>query len=191
MEAGDLIEGGNRMRQVHRLISAAAASSMLLSLVGAVVMPSSLVAQDANTRSGAGGPGYEGGGEEVIVSCDLTTPSTVQRFRAQCFGTPSLDVDIADCCIPGDHFQLKVKAFDALPNIGVTTSPGPADVFGEDAKVYNYGGTPENPDVLDATIECSYLHGVNLFPASASVRIKPEAGTCEVSFLGEEDQIQD
>ena len=179
------------MRQLQPSILVAAASGLLLCLAGVAIAPPPLSAQDSNTFSGARGPGYEGEDREVILICDASAPSTVQRFRAECANTPSLEVDVADCCIPGDHFQVKVKVYDAAPNTAITTSSGEADRFGEDAKVYNYGGTPENPGVLDATIECSYLHGVGLFPAGSSVRIRPESGTCFVSFLGEEERIEE
>lgn len=112
--------------------------------------------------------------------CALNRPSEVQGYDIRCTGANFLDAAIADCCIPGDHFQLKLKNWDRAPNTGVTTSPGPANLFGLRTRVYNYGGTPENPRNLHAYLECTYLHGVDIFGAGSFINLSSD-GNCVVT----------
>jgi hypothetical protein len=127
------------------------------------------------------------GQKKLSLVCTLQRPSQIQRFFVVCTGTTQIDVAIADCCIPGDHWQVKVKSWDADPNTAVATAPGPANVFSAPARVFNYGGTPNNKD-LKALIECSYLHGVNVFPAGSFINVT-SSGTCTSTDLGLEDRI--
>jgi hypothetical protein len=110
------------------------------------------------------------------VICTLGRPSHVQGYDIRCPGASFLDVRIADCCIPGDHFQAKVKSWDNAPNTAVTTSPGPVNVFGVPARVYNYTGVGGS---VHTYLECTYLHGVNIFGASAFVDLSSDAA-CNV-----------
>lgn len=112
--------------------------------------------------------------------CRNAGPAEVTGFRVQCANASFLDFHIADCCFPGDHWQLKGKAWDVNPNTGVTTSPGGRDVWGVAGRVYNYGGTPPNLGGLDAYVECSYLNGVNLFLADSFVEFSSD-GNCFVT----------
>jgi hypothetical protein len=112
--------------------------------------------------------------------CRSAGPAEVQGFRVQCTNASFLDFHIADCCLPGDHWQLKGKAWDVNPNTGVTTSPGPANAYGVAGRVYNYGGTGWNPGVLDAYVECTYLNGVNVFLADSFVIFSSD-GNCTVT----------
>jgi hypothetical protein len=112
--------------------------------------------------------------------CRSAGPAEVTGFRVQCANASFLDFHIADCCLPGDHWQLKGKSWDVNPNTGVTTSPGPANLFGVGGRVYNYGGTGFNPGGLDAYVECSYLNGVNVFLADSFVVFSSD-GNCTVT----------
>src|ERR1700709_1760140 len=100
---------------------------------------------------------------EEKTSCDISGPEEVVAYHVVCAGASYLDFVIADCCIPGDHWQLKGKAWDGNPNTAVTTSPGGQDILGVPARIYNYGGTAINPGGLDPYIARSYLSGVNSF----------------------------
>lgn len=112
--------------------------------------------------------------------CTLFRPSEVQGYDVRCTGATFLDAAVADGFIAGDHFQFKVKNWDRAPNTGVTTSPGPANLFGLRTRVYNYGGTPQNPLNLHAYVECTYLHGVDVFGASALFVLSSD-GNCLVT----------
>jgi hypothetical protein len=112
--------------------------------------------------------------------CRNAGPWEVTGFRITCNGGTFLDFHIADCCVPGDHWQLKGKAWDANPNTGVTTAPGPANLFGVAGRVFNYGGPPTNPN-LTAYVECSYLNGVNIFLADSFVWFSSNAANCNVA----------
>jgi hypothetical protein len=114
------------------------------------------------------------------VNCSLGRPSDVQGYDVRCTNASFLDARIADCCIAGDHFQVKVKNWDRAPNTAVTTSPGPAGAFGVPARVYNYGGTPQNPRNLHAYVECTYLHGVDIFGAGSTIDLSSD-GNCVVT----------
>lgn len=114
------------------------------------------------------------------VDCTLFRPSEVQGYDIQCFNASFLDARHADCCIPGDHFQSKLKNWDNAPNTAVTTSPGPAGLFGVPARVYNYGGTPQNPRHFHAYLECTYIHGVDVFPAGSTIDLSSD-GNCTVT----------
>jgi hypothetical protein len=107
--------------------------------------------------------------------CRAFGPAEVTGFHVVCGASTFLDFHVADCCIPGDHWQLKGKAWDTRPNTGVTTAPGPVPVFSVPGRVYNYvaGG-------LDAYVECSYQHGVNVFPADSFVIFSSD-GACTVT----------
>ncbi|HSS78366.1 MAG TPA: hypothetical protein VLV54_16680 [Thermoanaerobaculia bacterium] len=109
--------------------------------------------------------------------CRAAGPAEVVGFRVQCAAATFLDFHIADCCIPGDHWQLKGKAWDTNPNTAVTTAPGPANLFGVPGRVYNYiaGGGG-----LDTYVECSYLHGVNVFLADSFLFFSSD-GNCAVT----------
>lgn len=116
---------------------------------------------------------------QQTVTCTTFFPAEIQGYRISCTGGSFLDARIADCCISGDHWQAKIKAWDANPNTAVATSPGPANAFGVPARVFNYGGTPFNNGIA-AYLECSYLHGVNVFAASSFINLSSD-GNCTVT----------
>jgi hypothetical protein len=122
------------------------------------------------------------------VVCTLSRPSQVQRYEVSCDGATRLDAQTADCCIPGDHWEAKAKNWDRAPNTAVTSSPGAANVFGVASRVYNYGGTPQHPGGIHAEVDCSYLHGVDVFPAASFIVLSSD-GLCRVSDLGFRDEI--
>jgi hypothetical protein len=125
---------------------------------------------------------------EEKAFCSLNGPQEVQGFHVVCAGATYLDFSIADCCIPGDHWQLKGKAWDVNPNTAVTTAPGGANVLGVVGRVYNYSGTPSNPGGLDAYVECSYLNGVNVFPAGSTVLFSSD-GACTLTTVANVQRI--
>lgn len=114
------------------------------------------------------------------LTCIADSPADVAGYRIVCSQASFLDFQIADCCIPGDHWQAKGKAWDLYPNTAVTTSPGPDSVYGLPARVYNYGGTTNNPKGLDVYLECTYLDGVNVFGAGAFILVSSD-GNCSVT----------
>jgi hypothetical protein len=118
------------------------------------------------------------------VSCQANSPADVIGYRVVCTNASYLDFQISDCCIASDHWQLKGKSWDKYPNTAVTTSPDlPPSVgtlYGLPARIYNYGGTAAAPRRLDAYVECSYLNGVNVFPAGSSGLLSSD-GSCTVT----------
>ena len=108
------------------------------------------------------------------------TPNQVQRYYVECSDATNIRAQIADCCIPGDHFEVTVKTWDPAPNEAVATCPGGAGVYGVPAKAFNYGRTP-----MRALVEVRYLHGINSFSAGWYLRLLTN-GTCEpiVTDLG-------
>jgi hypothetical protein len=123
-------------------------------------------------------------GWRQVVSCQANSPADVVGFRVECNNATYLDFQISDCCMASDHWQLKGKSWDTYPNTTVTTSPDLPSaggiLYGLPARIYNYGGTTSAPRRLDAYIECSYLNGVNVFPAGSSA-ILSSNGTCTVT----------
>lgn len=111
------------------------------------------------------------------ADCTLFRPADVQGYDIQCPGATFLDAQHADFFIPGDHFQSKLKSWDSAPNTAVTTSPGPAGLFGPPARVYNYTGVG---GLLHAYLECTYIHGVNVFPAGSTILLSSNAA-CAVT----------
>ena len=62
----------------------------------------------------------------------------VVNYRVECEDATYVDYSIRDCCIPGDHWQLKGKVWDNYPNTAVTTTPGdPINSPGSVSRVYN------------------------------------------------------
>lgn len=120
-------------------------------------------------------------GYKKAVYCGLNGPAEVQGYRVRCKSASYIDFSISDCCIPGDHWQLKAKNWDSAPNTAVTTSPGPVIKFSTPARVYNYGGTPQNPKNMDTYLQCSMLHGVDVFGAGAYINITSDASNCVVT----------
>lgn len=120
---------------------------------------------------------------QTTVFCDLNRPSEVQRWHVVCLGGTQLDVQVADCCISGDHFEAKSKLWDSNPNTVVTTSPGPAFVFGVLSRAYSYGAS------INGEVDCSYIHGTGIFPMSAFFNISSDAASCTVTSLGKRDAI--
>lgn len=122
--------------------------------------------------------------QKVRFTCELDNPNQIQRYRVTCDNSTFLDVTVEDCCIPGDHFEAKAKAWDTKPNTAVTTSPDDlAPSVG--ARVYNYIG---GGDDLTAEVDCSYLHGVNVFPAGATM-VAASDGVCLVEPIGATEEI--
>jgi hypothetical protein len=113
-------------------------------------------------------------------SCDLFGPAEVQGYRLQCFSGTFVDFFVSDGFIPGDHWELKGKNWDAAPNTAVTTSDGGVVSYSRAGRVYNYGGTSTNPKNLDTYVECTYLHGVDVFPASSFILFASD-GICTVT----------
>lgn len=116
-----------------------------------------------------------------VVPCSLNGPAEIQGFRVQCQSATYLDFRISDGFIPGDHWSLKGKNWDKAPNTAVTTSPGKVIQYGVPARIYNYGGTPQNPGNLDAYVQCSYLHGVDIFGAGSFVLFSSDASNCSIT----------
>ena len=115
------------------------------------------------------------------VYCSINGPAEVQGYRVQCKDASYIDFSIADCCISGDHWQLKAKNWDSAPNTAVTNSPGKAGAFSNAARTYNYGGTPQNPGNMDTYLQCSMLHGVDVFGAGSYIHIVSDASNCTVT----------
>jgi len=155
-------------------------SLLVLALLAAPVYAAGAVASNEPTLAEKSSPP---GPSELDASaiwsttqiCTFGFPAEVQGYRVTCSGATFLDVRVSDCCIPGDHWQAKVKAWDAFPNTAVTTSPGPVILFGVPGRVYNNGSQP-----LRAYVECTYLHGVNVFAASSYVNLSSDAA-CTVT----------
>ncbi|KFE64272.1 hypothetical protein [Hyalangium minutum] len=105
---------------------------------------------------------------QLHLTCELSWPGQVRRFRVTCSDTSKIDVKVADCCIPGDHWQVTVRQWDSRPNTAVTTAPGGAGSFGVPGRVYTYNSSTN----VDALIECSYPHGINVFPAEADILLE-------------------
>ena len=112
--------------------------------------------------------------------CRSGGPAEVQGFQVVCNGATFLDFHIADCCIPGDHWQLKGKVWDTHPNTAVTTSPGPANAWGVPGRAYNNGGTIFNPGNLNSYVQCTMNDGVNVFLADSFVSFSSD-GNCAVT----------
>jgi hypothetical protein len=145
----------------------------------------SVASNDATVEERESPPVAEEVDEKAIwrtqVICTLGHAAEVQGYRIVCSNASFLDARVADCCIPGDHWQFKLRSYDTAPNTSVTTAPGPANVFGTTARVYNYGGTPQNPRGLIAYGECTYPHsGVNVFPAAGFIDLTSD-GNCTVT----------
>jgi hypothetical protein len=109
-------------------------------------------------------------------TCDLSTPADVQGYHVVCPAGTFLDFYISDCCIPNDHWELKGKNWDDDPNSAVTTAPGPVVQYGVPGRIYTYGANP-----LSAYIECTYIHGINVFPASSFLIFASDAAACTVT----------
>jgi hypothetical protein len=163
-----------------RVIAVLALLTLSLSVSGAV---SAAVSNEPTLSEKASPPSSSEVDEAVIwrqqVVCTTFFPAEVQGYRITCNGGSFLDARIADCCIAGDHWQAKLKAWDGNPNSSVATSPGAANLFGTPARVYNYGGTSFN-NGISAYLECSYLHGVNVFGASSFIDLSSN-GNCTVT----------
>jgi hypothetical protein len=127
-------------------------------------------------------PPIRGWRQEVI--CQANSPAEVTGYHVVCNNATYLDFQTSDCCLASDHWQLKGKSWDKEPNSAVTTSPDLPSPFttlyGLPARIYNYGGTVAMPRRLDAYVECSYLNGVNVFPAGSFALLSSD-GSCTVT----------
>lgn len=165
-----------------------------LALAVLVVLPVTVQAQisqaeQSNTISTIEAPERADRASTEFELCHLERPSQIQRYTVTCSDATLLDVEVEDVAVSGDHWQVKVKSWDGSPNMAVATAPGPADVFGANARVYSYGGG-KGSSTLRALVECSYLHGTNVFPADGVVRLSTD-GTCTINStaLPLEDEI--
>jgi hypothetical protein len=150
--------------------------------------PTAVKPQGINTHTGFHRQSWlskQDGGGQLTLSCVVDRPGQVRRFAVTCTGTKQIDVKAADCCLPGDHWQMKVKSWDFKPNTGVATTPGGAGVFSVPARVFTYSSARD----MNALIECSYLHGVNVFPAETDIVVETHSGTCSAVELGVTDEI--
>jgi hypothetical protein len=123
--------------------------------------------------------------DSLFLSCLIDRPGQVRRFAIHCDNTRQIDVKVADCCIPGDHWQVKVKSWDFKPNTAVATAPGSVDVFSAPARVFSYSSGRD----LRALVECSYLHGVNNFPAEANIVVETHGSDCTAIDVGTTEEI--
>jgi len=121
--------------------------------------------------------------------CSIQEPGDVTNFKVVCSKATYLDFSIADCCVDGDHWQLKGKQWDRAPNTAVTTAPGPRNLYGVYGRIYNYDSPPENKGSMHALIECSYLHGTALYGAGSFIRFKSNANFCTVTKVQVEERI--
>lgn len=176
------------MKHPSRLLSAAALAAMLLLGAPGLAAQSALESNDTPQSEKDAYPIAEPDGA-LLLNCSISRPSQILRYYVTCSNATQLDFSIADCCISGDHWQLKGKIWDANPNSAVTTAPGPAGAFGIPARVYTYGGTAFDR-TLRALVECTYLHGVNVFPAGSTIRLRTN-GTCTITqqLVNVEDEI--
>ncbi|PTL76527.1 hypothetical protein [Vitiosangium sp. GDMCC 1.1324] len=142
---------------------------------------------DGNVRAGADARTWrpEHQGNQLRFSCILERPGQVRRFAVTCSGTKQIDVKAADCCIPGDHWQVKVKSWDFKPNTAVATTPGSDGDFSVPARVFTYSSSRN----MNALVECSYLHGVNVFPAQTDLIVETNGSTCSVEDLGLSNEL--
>jgi len=125
------------------------------------------------------------GGNQMLLTCLLTRPGQVHRFALTCPTTRQIDARVADCCVVGDHWEVKVKTWDTRPNTAVASAPGGSGDFSAAARVFTYTGTRD----LHALIECRYLHGTTLFPAEADILVSSYTSTCTAQDLGVSDEI--
>lgn len=121
--------------------------------------------------------------EETNFTCIINSPYEVHRYELKCDEATFLDVIVEDCCISGDLWQAKVKVWDSKPNTAITITPNKANEESVPARVYNSGGTNNNPKQLTALVECSYKSGVNIFPAASLFKTKSD-GYCKLKDLG-------
>jgi len=118
--------------------------------------------------------------------CNIYAPGEVVNFHITCSsGGTYIYFQIADCCIPGDHWQLKGKNWDIFPQTAVTTSPGGNFAYSAPGRVYTYSGSGR----INALVECSYLHGVNVFGAGSYVYFQSDAASCTVQKLAVDARI--
>jgi len=112
----------------------------------------------------------------------FTNPHEIKLYHVTCAKGKWLKAQIADCCIPGDKWELKVDVKDALPNEGVTMAPGGAGVWSFPARVLTYGKP------VDALVRVSYPHGgVAQWPAGATLKFTTASNcTPVVTLLGTE-----
>jgi hypothetical protein len=157
-----------------------------VAMVAILTLPMATLALASNT---AGPPGPKAAIEKGAYTATkdiiftLDAPHQVQRYRVTCSDATLLDVKLADCCTPGDHWEARAFIHDKNPQLAITTAPGGADVFGVPARVYTYGGKP-----LEVLVEVRYLHGLNSFPSGGTVRFVTN-GTCspDITDLGLSD----
>lgn len=125
-------------------------------------------------------PPFQGWHQQVI--CQANSPADVTGYHVECNNASYLGFQISDCCLASDHWQLKGKSWDKYPNTAVTTAPDllGSILYGLPARIYNYGGTSFSPRRLDAYLECSYLNGVDVFPAGSWVLLSSD-GSCTVT----------
>lgn len=119
-------------------------------------------------------------GNTLLLSCILDWPGEVRRFVVTCPSTPHIDVKLADCCEAGDHWQVMAKVWDSKPNVALATASGANGDFSMPARVFTYVNNME----LKALVECSYLHGINEFPAEADILVETPGAACSAQELG-------
>lgn len=117
---------------------------------------------------------------QYFVPCMLERPGQVHRYSVLCPTTRYIDVKIADCCQPGDHWEVTAKSWDPKPNMAVASCPGGDGDYSVAARVYSYSSSRD----LQALVECRYMHGTSMFPADADMVIETHGSTCTVEDLG-------
>ena len=125
--------------------------------------------------------------------CLLGAPGEVEKFHIKCSaGGTFLDFYIADGGLPNDHWQLKGKNWDIAPNTAVTTAPGGLFAYSTPGRIYHYEqelSPPSRvPRGINALVECTYLHGINDFPAISSVFFISDS-TCTFNKLAKDVRI--
>ncbi|HZH12876.1 MAG TPA: hypothetical protein VE057_00790 [Archangium sp.] len=125
-------------------------------------------------------------GNQLFLTCMLDFPGEVKRFAVTCPTTRYIDVKLADCCNAGDHWQVTVKSWDPKPTLAIASSSGANGDFSMPARVYTYSSTRD----MTALVECSYLHGLNFFPAEADILVETPGAPCSVRELGAVEAVE-
>lgn len=110
---------------------------------------------------------------EILYRLSFYSPNQVFVFSIESDGEGVIEIDTRDCCIPGDHWGIRV-----IDNCEVV-----AEMCG-DGNTSTFSGLVTLENLKSAIVEVFYCSGVDIFAAGMTVRFRYTGEEFSVNHVG-------
>ncbi len=134
----------------------------LILTVAILLLGAPALAGEANVTAE---PEYSPSTFEQILYPTFEMPGLVQVYAVECSKIGGIKFRIRDCCMAGDRWEVLGKLADQKPAVAMLTGTGSTTGW-RATTIDGKGSAP-----LRAMLQVRYCHGVNVFPASATLDV--------------------